>query len=429
MKKPFAQIPFNPAKSPIFYGWFILFWGIIGILLSVPGQTTGVSAFIEPLIRDLGISRIDLSIAYGIGTFSSSFLITPSGKLFDRVGARWMGFGSCLALGFVVLLLSQTANLAKLVPGQTGLVALLSFLFFALRLSGQGILTMSSRNMVMKWFDRLRGLASGISGAAVSFGFSYTPTLFSGMIVMHDWSGTWLLIGILLIFIFAPLLLIFFRDTPEAFGLVPDGKTNTSNNRKETARRQYTLPEARRTMAFWIFTLTMALQALVLTANTFHIESIFTLAGMDGARGFAIFPPIAYISVAVTLAGGWLSDRIQLHWLLATMLATMAINLTGLTWLAPGWPIACLIIGGGIANGLFGVLMSVTWPNFFGREHLGAISGLCMTFMVIFSAIGPAIYGGVLKISSGYAPANIACLVFAFILLALSLRARNPQNR
>ena len=432
MKKTFEQIPISPARWPFFYGWMILFWGIVGIILSVPGQTTGVSAFIEPLIRDLGISRFEISMAYGIGTFCSSFFITPSGKLFDRIGARWMGFGSCLMLGFVLLALSQAEHLAKaiapILPEQIGLVSLLAFLFFTLRLSGQGVLTMSSRNMVMKWFDHHRGLVSGISGAAVAFSFSYTPTVFSGMISARGWSGTWLLLGILLILIFAPLLLLFFRDNPEASGLVPDGTARASNVRKEALRRQFTLPEARRTLPFWAFTITLSLQALVLTANTFHIESIFTLAGMDGAKGFATFPPIAFISVAVTLLGGWLSDRIELRWLLAAMLAAMAINLAGLAWLAPGWPIACLIIGGGIANGLFGILMSVTWPHFFGRKHLGAVSGFCMTFMVIFSAIGPAVYSGVLKLTNGYAAGNLACLAAALVLFTVSFRARNPQR-
>jgi OFA family oxalate/formate antiporter-like MFS transporter len=432
MKKPFEQTPFSPSRWPFFYGWMILFWGIVGIILSVPGQTTGVSAFIEPLIKDLGIGRFEISIAYGIGTFCSSFLITPSGKLFDRIGARWMAFASCLILGFVLLALSQADHFAeiftRILPEQIGLVSLLSFLFFALRLSGQGVLTMSSRNMVMKWFDHHRGIVSGISGAAVAFSFSYTPTVFSEMITVRGWSGTWSLLGILLILVFAPLLLLFFRDNPEASGLVPDGNKQTSKDRKEPVRRQFTLPEARRTLPFWAFTLTISLQALVLTANTFHIESIFTRAGMEGSEGFAVFPPIAFISIAVTLLGGWLSDRTELRWLLMVMLAAMSVNLIGLAWLAPGWPIICLIIGGGISNGLFGILMSVTWPRFYGREHLGAISGFCMTFMVIFSAIGPAIYSGVLKFTQGYALGNLVCLAVALLLLILAFRARNPQN-
>ena len=433
MKKPFSQLPFNPARWPFFYGWVILFWGITGILLSVPGQTTGVSAFIEPLINDLGIGRFELSVAYMIGTFSSSFLLTPAGKLFDRIGARWMGFGSCAVLGLILMLLSQVDHMAALLktvlPEQYALLGLLSFLFLLLRLSGQGILTMSSRNMVMKWFDHHRGLASGVSGAAITFGFSYTPTLFNGWIENRGWSGTWLFLGLLLLLIFAPLLLIFFRDTPETFGLVPDGKIHTPKEQREPVCKQYTLSEARRTFSFWPFAMTMALQALIITAITFHIESVFELGGMPGSRGFSIFPPMAYVSIAVSLLCGWIGDRVELRWLLLIMLLAMTGNLMALLNLQDGWPIYGMILFGGIANGLFGILMSMTWPRFYGREHLGAISGLCMTFMVIASAVGPALFSLVLNATGSYSLSLSVSLAVTVLLLSSSPWAKKPQKK
>ncbi len=433
MTKTHDHIPFSPARWPFFYGWTILFWGVIGVILSVPGQTTGVSAFIEPLIEELEISRLQLSGAYMFGTLTSSFFLTPAGKLFDRVGARVMGFGSCFLLGLVLYLLSCVdriaAILAALFPEHVAVVGLLALLFFLLRLSGQGVLTMSSRNMIMKWFDRKRGLVSGITGAAVAFGFSYAPTLFSKLIGMHGWSGTWLLTSLVLLIVFAPLILIFFRDNPESCGLFPDGKTVPVNDRKKPeANRQFTLPEARRTFSFWAFSMTLAVQAFVITAVTFNIESIFEEAGMTGAEGFAIFPPAAKISVVITLLGGWLCDRIQLRWLLTVMLVAMSANLIGMIFLRPGWPIPCIIIGNGIANGMFAILVGVTWPRYYGREHLGAISGLCMTLMVVFSSIGPAFFSSMLRVTGSYAPGYHICLIATGALIAGSFFARNPQQ-
>ncbi len=431
--KPLEQIPFNPERWPFFYGWMILFWGTLGVLLSVPGQTTGVSAFIEPLIRDLGVSRSSLSYAYLIGTLSSSFLLTPFGKVYDKIGARWMAFLSCSVLGFILLLLSQTdkitAFLGGLFPEHIAAFSLLAVLFFMLRLSGQGVLTMASRNMVMNWFDRRRGLVSGISGSAVSFGFSYTPKFFSGLIEARGWSGTWFLLGVLLILFFAPLLFLFFRDRPETSGLVPDGKTAGETGKLKAGNtRPFTLAEARGTFCFWAFALTMALQALVITAVTFHIESIFEQAGMEGKQGFNIFIPMSAVAITVTLIGGWIADRTQLRWLLATMLGGMAGNLFCISFIHPGWPIIGMILFGGIANGLFGLLMSVTWPRYFGREHLGAISGLCMTLMVVFSAIGPAFYSRVLDLFGSYFFAHLLCLFCAVLLCVAAFFARNPQQ-
>ncbi|MBN2685628.1 MAG: MFS transporter [Pontiellaceae bacterium] len=428
------QIPFSPARWPFFYGWMILFWGVIGVVLSAPGQTTGVTAFTEPLLTSLHIKRVDLADAYLIGTVASSLLLTPAGKLFDRIGARWMGFLSSLMLGIVLLLLSQSARafapLSRMLPSRYAVLLLFGSLFFLLRFSGQGVLTMTSRNMIMKWFDRHRGLASGITGAATAFGFSYVPKSFHHMIEATNWSTTWWVLGIVMTAACAPLLLLFFRDNPDDCCLVPDGKAlpKYATNKAET-HHEFTLAEARRTWTFWAFALTIATQALVLTAVGFHMESIFTNIGMDKKTGYDMLPPAAAISVIINLTGGWLSDRVKLRWFLTTMLLAMSTYLMGFVFLRPG-PIYWLIICAyGLSNGMFGILMSLTWPRYFGRKHLGAISGLCMTLMVVSSALGPALFSRSLEFIGSYRAAFIGCLCLALLLLLGSFRARNPQQR
>ena len=433
MKKPFEQIPFNPARWPFFYGWMILLWGVIGVILSVPGQTTGLSAFIEPLLQSLAIERVDLADAYLIGTFSSSLLLTPAGKLFDRIGARWLGFIACLTLGVVLILLSLSAcafePLTRLLPKRYAVLLLFGSLVFLLRLSGQGVLTMVSRNMIMKWFDRNRGLASGIVGAATAYGFSYAPTTFNLLIGKHGWSGAWLRMGLLLAVLCAPLLFLFFRDNPEASGLVPDGRIRPlKKGAKPDIRHEFTLAEARRTWSFWAFTLTICIQALVLTAIGFHIESIFQQVGMPGTMGFAMLPPAAIISVIINLAGGWLSSRIELRWFLMTMLLAITGYLLGFIWLRPGFVYWFIIGSYGLSNGMFGILMSLTWPRYFGCQHLGAISGLCMSFMVVFSAIGPAFFSRSLQFTTSYTTSFVICLIATLMLLIGSFYARNPQR-
>jgi OFA family oxalate/formate antiporter-like MFS transporter len=385
------------------------------------------------VLTSLRIERVDLADAYLLGTLASSFMLTPAGKLYDRIGARWMGFGSCRALGLVLTLLSRSGlvfePLRRLLPPRASVLLLFGVLFFLLRLSGQGVLTMTSRNMIMKWFDRYRGIASGIIGASTAYGFSYAPTTFHHLIESIGWSKTWLFMGLLLAAVCSPLLLVFFRDNPDASGLVPDGKTVSQHpDAKPDIRHEFTLAEARRTWAFWAFTLTICIQALVLTSVGFHVESIFGQAGMETTMGFDMLPPAALISVIVNLAGGWLSSRIELRWFLTVMLLAMAGYMLGFIWLRPGFVYWFIICSFGISNGMFGILMSLTWPRYYGRSHLGAISGLCMSFMVVFSAIGPAFFSRSLDFLGSYTAAFSTCLAAALILLAGSFRARNPQR-
>ena len=80
--------PFTPARAPFFYGWAIVAAATIGVLASIPGQTMGVSVFTDPLLAATGLTRIQLSSAYLIGTLGSSALLPWGGSLLDRYGCR-----------------------------------------------------------------------------------------------------------------------------------------------------------------------------------------------------------------------------------------------------------------------------------------------------------------------------------------------------
>ena len=82
----FVNVPFAAARWPFFYGWMILVWGTVGVLMSMPGQTIGVSVFTEPLLEALQLTRDQLSLAYMAGTIGSSFLLPWAGSLYDRWG-------------------------------------------------------------------------------------------------------------------------------------------------------------------------------------------------------------------------------------------------------------------------------------------------------------------------------------------------------
>lgn len=434
MKTRFNTVPFNPARWPFFYGWMVLLWGIGGTLLSAPGQTTGVAAFTEPLLDALHLSRLQLSIAYMIGTLCSAAVLTPAGKLYDRIGSRWMAGGACFLLGCVLILLSAAdrigGRVVQLIPGPTGLIVTMSLLFFLLRFSGQGLLTLSSRNMTMKWFERHRGLASGLTGVAVGYGFAKTPELFHGLIEQAGWSSVWRHMGLIWIGVCTPLILLLFRDNPEDCGLIPDGApapVPEGETGPPKPLRSLTLAEARRTYVFWVFGFALALQALAITAITFHIESIFTEAGLPGSRGFSVLPAAALISIAVTLLGGWLSDHLALRRFYKLFLLSMAVSAFCLMELRETL-IPLLIVSLGITGGLFGLLLTITWPKYFGREHLGAISGLNMSMQVVGSAVGPMLWSMALKFSGSYRVAQMFCLIASLVLFAAAFRAVPPRR-
>ncbi|MDQ0258072.1 MFS family permease [Evansella vedderi] len=56
----------------------------------------------------------------------------------------------------------------------------------------------------------------------------------------------------------------------------------------------------------------------------------------------------------------------------------------------------------GIINGIERIVLSIIWPNYFGRKHLGSIKGAVMTATVVGSAFGPLPFGVAYDLFGGY---------------------------
>ena len=437
--KKHGNIPFAPAKLPFFYGWVILGAGIIGILMSIPGQTMGVSVFTENLLNDLEMDRSNLSLAYLIGTLGSGLLITHAGRLYDRWGARIMGLISGGFLGLALLYLTRMENMVSFFENSSlGLSStlatfiLMTFGFWGIRFFGQGMLTMVSRNMVMKWFNERRGFANAIMGIFAAFGFSLAPKVLNMFIKKFDWAGTWLLLGFIIGIGFVIFVLIFFRDSPEICGCVADGGKKPLKKRKRPPSlpsRDYSLSEARGTYAFWIFTLALAIAGLYISGLTFHVVSVFDNAGLEEASALKIFVPASLIAIVIQFISSYLSDFIRLKYLLLVFLIGMIMTSSGLIFLdESSIPFWMLITGNGIAWGLYTVLIAVVWPRYYGLTNLGAISGYSLSWIVIGSALGPYLFSKSLDFTGNYDFIALVSLFVSLVLLILSFRADNPNE-
>ncbi|MFP4484674.1 MAG: MFS transporter [Spirochaetaceae bacterium] len=421
-------VPFDPRRLPFFYGFVVLVFGTLGMVMSAPGQTIGVSVFTDHLIDELAIDRTLLSLAYLVGTVASALLLARSGRLYDRFGGRLVATAAATLLAAVLLGLTFAPQPARAMGGTAAAFILVTVGFFLLRYSGQGMLTLASRNMVMEWFDRRRGLANAVMGVSISFGFSYAPRFFDDLIRLGGWQTAWRGIAVAAA-VFALLAFLFYRDTPEAHGMVPDGplRAKKRENHPETATgRDFTLPEARRTYAFWVFAGSLIMAGLVITAYTFHIVSIFEAAGMDRQRAVGVFLPAAVVAVAVEFSGSWLSDYVRLKYLLMVQLVGLVALTTSIALLKPGLPVVGVIVSHGVMQGVFGILSNVTWPRFYGRAHLGAISGFVLALTVFGTAIGPYVFSLGRDVTGSYAAPALVCTAIALVLLGGATKANRP---
>ncbi len=431
-----SNFPFDVKKIPFFYGWVIMLAGTVGIIFSIPGQTMGVSAFTDHLIETLHLSRNALSWAYLVGTASSSLLLTKAGKLWDQHGARIVASVAALVLGLFLFIGSMSPIISGAIASTFGFnlsyvgFVVIMVVFFGIRFSGQGVLTLVSRNITMKWFDRYRGLANGVSSSAVAYGFSIAPLILVWLTKKYTWQGAWQVLALSMLG-FIVFAIVVFRDNPEDCGEIPDGKIVKPKRKGAKGfenRKQYTLKEAQRTWVLWIYTLTLAFNAFYVTGFTFHIESIFEQNGYDGMDGFQILPKVAYVSIVLSIIGNIVSDYIRLQYLLFLMIFGAISFALGTVFLDHQMGINMVIVGNGIMGGMFSILMAVSWPRFFGRKHLGAISGFSGAVMQFSSAIGPLFFSQSLALTGSYKWAGLVSLVYLLAVLVLAIKARNPQQ-
>lgn len=435
-KRQWANIPFDPGKWPFFYGWMILLWATTGIVMSIPGQTIGVSVFTDPLLDTLLITRDELSLAYMLGTIGSSFLLPWAGKIYDRLGVRPIAISAAIGLGSILFILSNINYiLFDLFRLESSLLIIFWMFgaFLLLRFFGQGVLTMSSRNMMMQWFDQRRGFATGISNVFVSLTFASSPLLLHFLIERYTWQGAWFVLALIVGLGFPIIIFLFFRNTPEGSGLKPDGDFKPTKKLKSLfipTVKEFTLAEVRKNYSFWVFVSMLAMQGLYITGFTFHVVSIFKESGLTESQAVSIFQPSAVLAVIFTLVASNASDYIPLKYLYYIKGVGACIGISGVIFLG-NWEPAYyfLIVGNGVMMGLFSVLATVSWPRYFGRAHLGAINGQAMMLIVFGSALGPILFSTSLSLSGAYDAAGWICFGIYLMLTIAAIKADNPQKK
>jgi MFS family permease len=433
------DFPVAPRRWPFYYGWIIVVVGTLGVVCSTPDQTMGVSVFTDILIERLGLTRMQLSLAYLIGTAASGFLLPLGGRVFDRIGSRKTAFNVAILLGVVLVFLSYSDHIATSLKRILGsdhwwisfVVILLGF--FALRFSGQGMLTMASQAMIGKWFHERRGLIMSVSGIFVSIAFSMTPLVFSWMMDLYGWRETWWIMAAVLIVGLSTVCYLFFRDNPEECGLEMDGPlkgTGAKRNHPDNVIvRDFTRAEALRTLGFWAFASAFTWWALFSTGYVFHVVAVSEEIGMEAKTLLYLFFPSSLVSMTANFVIGYVSDYIRIKYVLMAMCFGMFIAPLGLLLLPMKLGFVLVVLGMGITGGAFGNLSGNIWPRFFGRTHLGSIHGLNASVMVIGSGIGPALFTLFKDLGMGFRGMFWMGLVVPFAVLLMSFFADNPQRK
>lgn len=406
------------SKNPSNWPMLVLGVASLAVFFSGPGQTYGVSTFVDPMIGELDISRSLYSTAYSFGTLMSAGALVILGRQIDRWGEQKILI--LASLGFVVALLLLSAAQGPL----------WLFIGFALlRTCGSGVLTLSARTLIPHWFVRRRGWAFSIIGLASAASLALFPLLHSQTVQALGWRGAWRLDALILLVLLLPAVVFLVRNRPADVGYVVDRKDKEDqpvvHDQDEPGM---TLREAMRTPWFWAIVGASVVPSLVVTGLAFNQVAIFSARGLPETLTATTFTVESIFQVAVTLGVGWFVDRYPVKYSLAggqIALALAMVCLIFATGPALSYAYAALR---GASSALWMISADVAWPLFYGRKHLGSIRGVGFSLGVTGAAIGPLPFGFAYDLFGNYSVAIAALLVLPVLATLAILLVKTPPK-
>ncbi len=413
----FSLLPAGePGTGIRYYGWRIVALAAIALGMTAPGQTAGVSVFIDPMMQDLALTRTEVSAAYLVGTLAGAVSMPWFGSLMDRRGVRYTL--TVVALAFSALLAAMA--------GVNGIVAL-TFGFVGIRMFGQGALGLVSSTAVAYWFDRQRGTAIGIASAIGQAILSIAPLALGLAVTGLGWRRAWLVAALTVGVVTLMIARTGMRDGPDDVGQLVDGQSRSARSRT-TVVWGATRADAVRAPMFWAVTGAVVTTGLIGTGLAFHQISILGEQGLTPIEAAANFVPQTVAGVVATLGTGSLVDRVRPRILLVAAMALLAAAITGLPAVSPGWSAAAYGAAIGAAGGSARALEAAAFPRFFGTVHLGSIRGVVMASSVAGTAFGPILLALGFAASGSYIPVLRWSLLLPAAVAVLGVVAPVPRH-
>ncbi len=295
------------GRPKFFYGWIIVAVALVSMAFWL-GIRSSFSVFYVALLDEFHWTRAGSAGVQSIALISYTLLAPLVGALIDRLGPRRVVIPGILLLAFGLVLCSSIKTLSQF------------YLFYGVVMGSGitciGIITYSA--ILAHWFEKKRGLASGIAVSGMGLGTFLLVPLSQALISMAGWRMTFIITGGLVLIILLPANALFLRHKPREVGQNPDGlKLPEASSgalylekKVNQASPDWTLGKAVRTPRFWALIVFPFLSVTGVYIILVHNVKFLVDQGMDKMTAALIFAMVGVVSSIFRIFWGWLSDRI-----------------------------------------------------------------------------------------------------------------------
>jgi MFS family permease len=217
------------------------------------------------------------------------------------------------------------------------------------------------------------------------------------------------------------------RQSPEPYGMVPDGKKAAPEKTTRLAdggESSTSFKKMFKMRAFWHLMLVFIFQnAYLNSVQTFSIPYLNSV-GMVTAAAATVITVYTVLSLISRLPIGWLSDIFRRSYVVAVSILLQSVGLLVLCLLngsTPFW--LTIIFGVTYGVGIAGVLplRAPIQAEYFGRKNFGTIFGLTSIFVSVANVLSPLIAGRIWDTQHSFKPFWIGGFIFGMVALVVIL--------
>lgn len=396
-----------------FRGWWVVAAAFAVTFLGF-GCAYAFSAFLEPLQREFGASRGEVSLVFSLAGFLYFALGIVSGPLADRWSSRGFAVGGMLLMGVGLALASWARSLLQV------------YLAYGLGVGlGLGCAYVPVIGAVQRWFVRRRGLASGLAVSGIGVGTLAVPPLASWLIARFGWRDAYLVIGCVTAVVGSAMSLLVDND-PAQRGLAPDGEPVRGDGASRPAPAQgASVRDAVRSRRFIGLYASCLICSFGLFVPFVHLVPYAVDHGVAPSAAVLLVGAIGVGSSAGRLFLGGAADRMGRRWALPVMFVGMGLSF--FVWAAStsAWPLAAFALLFGVFYGGFVALAPTLVADSFGGRNVSALIGILYTSVAFGTLVGPSAAGFAFDASGSYQVpilASAAANLLAAAILALVTR-------
>lgn len=355
--------------------WLFLLAGFLLTFTSSYGQTYFISLFAGEIKGDFGLTDGQWGGIYTVGTTLSALTMIWAGVLTDRFRVRALARGVMLALAAACVAMALNTSALLLIA-----------VIFALRLTGQGMMSQLGSVAMVRWFEASRGKALSLSSMGFAAGQAVLPVVFVALFALVAWRHLWLLAA-LLVLLTIPLITLLLRQerTPQSMA--------EEAHIAGMAGRHWTRAEMLRSGLFFLMIPMIVGPAAWGTALFFQQVHLTEVKGWELVAFVALMPIYTVSSVFMTFFSGWAIDRFGVSRIVPFQMLPFALSFAVLAFADTIFMAGVGLVIFGLGQGMQATGTSTFWAEYYGTRHIGAIKSVAAALMVFGSAIGPGVTG------------------------------------